>query len=270
MAEKDDKEKYKNLHTLYYANLARKLKEGKSLSEREFKHLQEMIADGNKTDTPQSGASDPDEAKEKEVGVPESLKFRRHYTMTDKAREQRKKAAKGSKVNHWKHGKSAKSFLTRLKPCHKTCEHYPCEVVVQGGTKPGGVCLDKAAVINNYMTLIKAIEKKDYKDFNELASLTIAESIHTLHLLLEDIMRDGTMLKKNKYDKDGNYIGYEVVTHPSLLALPKMIADLGITPNEMMITPKALAKKGDDDEGIKTIADLMSSIGRKMKNKDEG
>jgi hypothetical protein len=269
MAEKDDKEKYNNLHTLYYANLARKLREGKSLTDKEFKHLREMISDGQK-DIPQSGASGTeDDAEEKEVGVPESLKFKRHYTMTDKAREQRKKAAKGSKVNNWKHGKSAKSFLNRLKPCHKTCEHYPCEVVAQGGTKPGGVCLDKAAVISNYQTLIKAVEKKDYTDFNELAALTIAESIHTMHLLLEDIMRDGTVLKRMKYDKDGNNIGYEIVAHPSLLTLPKMIADLGITPSEMMITPKALAKKGDEDEGIRTIADLMSSIGKKMKdNKD--
>jgi hypothetical protein len=40
----------------------------------------------------------------------------------------------------------ANSFLNRLKPCHKTCPHYPCEVVAQGCTKFGGACLDKAGV----------------------------------------------------------------------------------------------------------------------------
>lgn len=260
MSDEDLKEQANYLHKAYLKNLALKIKEGKSLNDKDFKRLQQFIQG---EDTQQSKASEGD------PGIPEKLKIKRHYTMSEKAREQRRKAGKGSKVNAWKHGKTAKSFLHRLKPCYKTCQHYPCEVVVQGGTKPGGVCLDKAAVISNYQTIIKAIEKKEYGDFNELAALTIAESIHVLHLLMEDIQRDGTILKRYKYDKDGKEVGYEVVTHPSLLALPKMIADLGLTPNEMMITPKALLKKDEDDEGIKSIADLMSTIGKKIQVKHE-
>jgi hypothetical protein len=57
----------------------------------------------------------------------------------------------------------------------------------------------------------------------------------------------------------------EYVMHPALQALPKLIADLGMHPNEFMITPKAIAKQDGEEEGIKTLADLMSGVARKMK-----
>jgi hypothetical protein len=136
-------------------------------------------------------------------------------------------------------------------------------------TQPGGECLDKAAVIQFYSAICEAVKNKKYDDFNEVAALTIANQINVLHTLMEDIQRDGTILKKEKHDKDGVYLGYEVVPHPSLLSLIKLSDSLGITANEMMVTPKALSKQEDEDEGLKTIADLMSSIGKGMKKEEK-
>ncbi len=82
-------------------------------------------------------------------------------------------------------------------------------------------------------------------------------------------MRDGTIVKRDKWDKDGGLIGYEIVAHPSLLALPKLMADLGITPSEMMITPKALLKDQNEKESIKSAADIMSRLGRACRPDDK-
>lgn len=258
----EEKLSFEKLAKLNKNNIARKLLEGGTLSRKDLETLSAI----EQFEAKRKAGPEREDA---DVGVPEHLKIKRHYTMTEKALKQRKKAAKGSKVNHWKHGRTAKSFLNRIRPCHSTCAHYPCEVVAEGGTKPGGICLDKAAVIHGYRSITKAINDKDYKDFNEIAAFTIAESLHTINLLIEDIIRDSTMLKREKYDTSGNVIGYEIVPHPSLLALPRMIADLGITPAEFLITPRSVARAGDEEKGAKTLADIMSSIGRRSKDERE-
>jgi hypothetical protein len=239
-------------------NIARKLLAGEILSRKDLDTLSAIEQFEAKRKSGESSEED---------GVPERLKIKRPYTLSDAALKQRRKAARGSKVNHWKHGRTAKSFLNRVRPCHKTCPQYPCEIVADGGTQPGGVCLDKAAVIYGYQAVVRAINEKDYKDFHEIAAFTIAESLHTVNMLREDIVRDGTMLKREKYNTNGGVMGYEIVPHPSLLALPKMIADLGITPSEFLITPRSVSRSGSEEKGAKTLADIMSSIGRK--NRDE-
>lgn len=265
-----DRENAENLKKVYLSNIVAKLKDRKPLTDKELKHLKELSSSSEPS--PQSAtATDKGEGSppEEEVGIPERLRIKRQYSLTEKAIEQRRKAAKGSKVNHWKHGKFAKTFLAKVRPCHRTCPYYPCEAVADGGTKPGGICLDKAAVISAYQAIVKAVEQKDYKDFNDLAALTIAESIHTVHMLLEDIVRDGTMAKREKWDKDGNVMSYEIVPHPSLLALPKLIADLGLTPSEFLITPRSIARADEEEKGAQTIADIMAGIGRKIKGQQE-
>jgi hypothetical protein len=216
----------------------------------------------------------PDEPGEVEPGVPERLRFKRSYTLTDKALEARRKNAqkstgpkteegkKKASRNAWKHGLYAQNYvLNRVKPCHSTCPQYPCELVDDGTTQPGGQCLDKAAVIQFYSAICEAVQNKDYSEFNELAAFTLAQHIHTVHLLVEDIQRDGTILKKEKHDKDGNYTGYEVVPHPSLLSLAKLVDSLNITPGELMITPQSIARNKVEKKKAKTLADIFSSFG---------
>ena len=59
----------------------------------------------------------------------------------------------------------------------------------------------------------------------------------------------------------------EVKPHPSLYSIPKMIADLGMTPDQFMITPKAIAKNTNEEEAVKTIADMMKEAGALMASK---
>ena len=209
-----------------------------------------------------------------EIGIPESLRFKRSYTMSDKALAARRAGSKKStgprtkegknkcKLNAWKHGKYAQNYiLHKIKPCLSSCSHYPCELVKDGSTEPGGQCLDKSAVIQYYAAICEAVKNKRYEDFNELAAFTLAEQIHVVRTLMEDIQRDGTMLKRFKYDKDGNQLDYEVVPHPSLLSLAKLIDTLNLTPAEMMITPLTLAKQKTDNKKTKALSVLMSSFG---------
>ena len=209
-------------------------------------------------------------ADDAEVGIPEKMRVRRDYTMSAAALEQRRQAASQPKPgmaglrNAWKHGKYASSFLTRLKPCKTTCPQYPCELVADNVTEPGKDCLDKLELLNVIRAVHSALKdpKDGLADFQEIAAVNIANSIRILEMLQEDIMRDGTVIKSSKMTKFGTEIEYKL--HPALLALPKMIQDLNLTPEQFLITPKAQAKVEGEKEAAKTIGEMLGAAGKQL------
>lgn len=207
-----------------------------------------------------------------EIGIPSHLRVKRHYTLSPAAHEQRRHAAKqkqpnlkGNK-NAWKHGKFAQGYINSfIKPCKSSCPDYPCEIIAQGGTRAGGDCLDRAGVIQSYRAIIDALKNKKFDDFNDMAAVMIGKTIQTAQGMFDDILRDGSFIKEERHDKDGVVCGFRYVPHPAMFALPKLLQSIGLTPGEMMLTPKALATKESNEHGVKTIADLMSSLGSSLK-----
>jgi hypothetical protein len=213
---------------------------------------------------------------QEDVGVPRQMNIKRQYTLSEAALQQRRDAAHqpkpgmNGKRNAWKHGRYAKNMLTRIKPCLSTCDKYPCRLVEDGATEPGGDCLDAGEMLN----IIRAVHQvmsdpKASEDFLEISAANIGNSIRILEMLQEDILRDGTLIKSQKFDKAGTCYQEELRLHPSLYALPKMIRDLGMTPEQFLITPKAQAKNTNEEEAVKTISDLMREAGAAMAMKNK-
>ncbi|MCP4259107.1 MAG: hypothetical protein GY774_16600 [Planctomycetes bacterium] len=285
MAKNKDKEDgsgkeltFDKLLAAHKQNIGRKILAGETGLSRELEHLQELEnkSKGGKpsdlTDLPES------QSFEEEIGIPSSLYIPRHYTMTEAARKQRrdrqskggKERAKKCPTPNWKHGKYARSTVTSMKPCKpNTCEKYPCELIAESKVRPGEACLDMVFVVQTYEAIMKAIKNEDYDNYNEIAAFNISQSIEVLRMCLEDIIRDGTMVKSNKLGADGKVIGFEIKPHPSLLVLPKLLAELGMTPQEAMITPRQIAKQGNEDDGMQTIADLFGRVQKLQKPKQE-
>lgn len=207
------------------------------------------------------------------IGIPEELRIKRRYTLSPEAIEARRKGgkarAKKCPAPNWKHGKYATSFVTSIRPCKTTCEKYPCQIIDDGTTEPGEPCLDVAEIVQTAKALYDAIEHKKFDDFNGIANLNIARSLYILKMLQEDIVRDGPTVKRKKYDKDGNYLYTEYVHHPALNVLPKLIADLGMTPQEFMLTPRAIAKQDVEEEGVKSFAGVMAKLGTAIRKQQE-
>jgi hypothetical protein len=203
------------------------------------------------------------------IGIPEANRVTRRYTMSEAALKQRRDAAQQPKPgmtgirNGWKHGRYAASFLTRIKPCRTSCDKYPCDIIAHGGTRPGGDCLD----VKELLHVVKAVKEamsdpKKTEDLQDIASLNIANSIKILEMLQEDIFRDGTIVKTEKPTQFGTVTEYKL--HPSMLAIPKMIQDLGMHPSEYMLTPKAQAKQKTEEESAKTLADIMADAAQRL------
>jgi hypothetical protein len=298
MAEPEDIEKKKELIrkklaliNVSISNAVKKLNEGAVISAAaidelhnkkeqltaELKRLEEGLVEEQADSGPESPAPD---YENQDVGIPAELRIKRYYTLSPDALEQRRQAAKRPKPgnvdaqkgnkNAWKHGQFAGDYVTKfMKPCRKTCPDYPCEIVVEGGTKPGNECLDVAEVVKGYRAIKEAIDNKQFTAFNDLNQLTLAKVYQTINMLLDDIVRDGTMAKKQKFDKNGEPVGFEVVPHPSLFALPKLLADLGLTPAEFLITPQAIAKNKVEKKKAKSLADIFTSFGGTASDDEE-
>lgn len=267
----EDKLSTDNLMKAYRISVARKIAAGEKGLASELEYLKQI--DKENTPAPEDKTSEIPQPEQ--IGIPARLRVPREYKMSAAAIEARRKGGKASAEKYpnknWKHGKYSRSFITgKIRPCKTTCSDYPCELIDDGATRPGEACLDKTAVLETYTAIEKSIkDAKCSDDFRELASLTIAQSKHVLDMLLEDIIRDGTNVKSERFDAAGRVIGFEIKPHPSLLAVTKLISELGMTPQEMMITPRQIAKQGNEETGITTIADLMGDIGNKIKKAKE-
>ena len=254
-----------------YASYLDKLAARKALTKSQrlrYEALTKQIEDYVKN---QEGTAPPDQPLEDAIGIPERLRVKRRYTMSEAALEQRKKASqspaksegmKGNR-NGWKHGRYADNFLGKMKPCKTTCPKYPCSLVDENEVSPGDDCLDKVDVVHFFRAVHEAISNKQYDNFNELAALQISNTLVVVDRLIEDILRDGTVVKREKHDATGNLV-IEYVTHPSLLALPKLIADLGLNPAEFLITPRSISKIDDNDKDRNTFAESMTRVSKVM------
>jgi hypothetical protein len=261
---------------IQYRNLLVLLNDGKVLTDSQQKKYDAYRAKCEKyvisLEASQSTAS-ADSSDSESIGIPSDLRVKRRYTMSPEALAQRKAAsnspAKAAAMegnrNGWKHGHFAKNFINKLKPCLSTCPSYPCSLVENGEVEPGDDCLDKADIISFFRSIHAAVQDKNYESFNDLASLQIANTIKVVEMLVEDVIRDGTVVKRERYDKDGHLSTVEYVPHPSLLALPKLVADLGLNPAEFLITPRSLKRADSEESTANTLAEMMSRAGRIFK-----
>jgi len=247
-------------------NIAKAIREGKTNLSAELTRLDELK---RKRAKERGGGEETPE--DESIGLPSHVRVpRRKYTLSEKALKQRQEAAQQPRSglennrNAYRHGRYSKSFVTRIKPCLSTCERYPCRLVEEGATEPGSHCLDAAELLHVFDAVADAIKNPTTAEaFQEVAALNIANSVKILEMLQEDILRDGSLVRSESY-KDGDLTKVEYKLHPALLALPKLVSDLGLTPEAFLITPRARARADMEDRGVTTLADLLSGVGKNL------
>ncbi|MDH4164473.1 MAG: hypothetical protein OEW15_17565 [Nitrospirota bacterium] len=216
---------------------------------------------------PEAG-DDPDPEKRR---VMEKFAVRpRKYHMSEAALSQRKKAAQSpakseamiGNTNAWKTGENARSFVARVfRPCLSSCPQYPCELIAEGETAPGSVCLDKKEFVKGLVAVQKAMREGKLDDLKDIMSLRIAGNLDILGMLQQDIIENGVNCLSEKIDKDGKVIGHELKPRPSLLVLPKLTEVTGATPMNQMIDPREIKRQKTESKKAKTLAGIMSGIG---------
>lgn len=224
--------------------------------------------------------SGPETEEKRKAEVLDRLHIRpRQYTLTEAALAQRKAAAGSAEKaksmlgnkNAWKTGQHAQGFVRQLfRPCLSTCPQYPCELIDDGETAAGSVCLDKAEFVKGLHALQKALRTNDLTDYKELAAIRLAGGFDILGRLQEDILENGVKCFDEKIDKEGKVVGYGLKPNPSLLALPKLMEVLGVSTAELMISPREIKRQKTEARKARTLGDFMSQIGMPGSDDDGG
>jgi hypothetical protein len=269
---------YDRARKLYKAKLVKKINNGDIGLLPELEQLKKLETWDNPTQSPLIKGENPE--GETEYGIPDKLRVkRRPYTLTPAALAQRKAAAstpakaeamKGNK-NAWKTGEHAQGLIRQIfRPCKSTCPQYPCSIVSEGETEPGEACLDKAQFVRSIQAVESALKDGKLDDFKAIAAVQIAGGIEVIQRLIADILEDGTVVKSEKWDKEGTVLGYELKNHPALPFLAKLMEAMNMTPQDMMATPLIIKKQKTEEKKAKGLADIMSGFGKNLSGPDEG
>lgn len=156
-----------------------------------------------------------------------------------------------------------------IRPCKSTCPKYPCSLVDDGVTKPGGDCADKVVYMEAFDAIMDTLHNGDVANMHGLLASQAARAVDLLQQLYDSINHVGPLMaiplrKKDGdviTDKDGNTMN-TYVRNPLLTDIPKLMHELGINLPELMATPRAVEKANTDKETGSALAELMGRVGR--------
>lgn len=212
-------------------------------------------------------------------------KTKRPYTMTPAALAQRRANAENAtgptteegkaiaSRNSWKHGLRAVQATpemrrmmvgTFLKPCKSTCPmhpdnspDYPCQAVMEGQTQPGGDCLDKTVYLQAFNDIIAVMKTGDPESMHVVMAGQVAGAIEVLQNLRECVATDGILVKVPMATKAGDVYGYKHQLNPALPQYIALLEKLGLSLPELMLTPKAVAGRDEQESAENAIAELF-------------
>lgn len=195
-----------------------------------------------------------------------------------------------SSRNAWVHGRYSliqrQSFglgaasISKIfgKPCKTTCPLHPdnperveapCSLVLDGLTHAGGSCLDKTVYVTALQSLMEAMSGGEMDGMHGVLATELAGNLQIVAQLREEIARNGVVVPMYERNKDGDVVlfpgtdkpmVFDVKINPALAALAKFTEAHGVNFAELMATPRAREKMGDDDDAASAMASMIGSI----------
>lgn len=154
------------------------------------------------------------------------------------------------------------------KPCLSTCPKYPCELVDDGMTRPGGTCLDKAVYVQAFGAIIDAVQNGSMAGINGIMAAEVSAALQLLHDLRAQIAEQGMVVAVPAINADGQVIrradGTEVVAkmiaNPGFGMVMKTLETLGISLPELLATPQAQSRAKVETEKVDAMQTLVGGI----------
>lgn len=182
--------------------------------------------------------------------------------------------------NAWKHGLNsaihASHFDSGLqsvvgamgKPCQTTCPKYPCSLVNDGQTSPGGTCLDKQVYVQAFTAIIDALDGGSMEGMHGLMAAEVSAALQMLHELRSTVSTQGLVIgipmvtEDGKVIKDanGNPIMGKYIANPGYPMMIKTLETLGISLPELLVTPQAKVKARVQEEATDAMQTVLGSI----------
>ena len=212
--------------------------------------------------------------------------------LTDRELAQRRAAAQNStgpqtdegkarsSKNAWKHGLNSAVHRAHFdngmgaligataKPCLSTCPKFPCGLVDDGLTQPGGNCLDKQVYVQAFAAVIDAVENKSMTGVGAMMASEIASTLQMLHDLKTQVTSLGPMIGIPMLNADGEVVtradGSEVmakwVPNPGWGVVLKTLEVLGISLPEALATPQAQSRAKVETDNADAMQQALGGI----------
>jgi hypothetical protein len=185
-----------------------------------------------------------------------------------------------SSRNGFKHGLTSKMHLASFdnglqsllgavaRPCLSTCPKYPCSLVDDGTTRPGGSCLDKQVYVQAFAAIVDAVERGATEGIHGVMAGEMAASLQLIHDLRTLMASQGLVIPVPMINDEGSVItradGTEVIgkmiANPAWEMLFKAIERLGINLPELLVTPKSQAQAKVDGEKVDAMQTILGGI----------
>lgn len=185
-----------------------------------------------------------------------------------------------SSKNAWKHGLNsgvhqahfdngmAPLIGATAKPCLSTCPKFPCSLVDDGITSPGGSCLDKQVYVQAFAAIIDAVENKSMVGVAGLMASEMASTLQMLHDLKMQVTDLGPLIGIPMLNADGNVVtredGTEVmgkyIPNPGWPIVLKTLEVLGISLPEALATPQAQSRAKVGEEQADAMQQALGGI----------
>lgn len=192
-------------------------------------------------------------------------KKKRSYTMSEKARAQRRGAAR-------KHGLHATTPARQLLPsCNqRQCplertdgdNGYPCsmkEAADKNGTVIESCPLPLVVDPDLKRRFAEAIQNGEYEGVGEIAAMSLAAQAEILGNELGKLKSEGFAIEVPVFDTDGNHVGDIARKNPRTDPTLKLLEQLGHTAKQQAITPESQGEK-KRNEGIGGMFDAMAEM----------
>ncbi|WP_311238248.1 MULTISPECIES: hypothetical protein [unclassified Xanthomonas] len=210
---------------------------------------------------------------------PAELKQRREAAQKSTGPRTQEGKARSSR-NGWKHGLTSKIHIASFdsgiqsllgavgRPCLSTCAKYPCPLVEDGTTSPGGSCMDKQVYVQAFTALIDAMQSGAMEGVHGIMAAEASAALQLMHELRTTISADGLVVKVPMINDEGRVItrddGSEVIgkmiPNPAYEMFFKSLERMGISLPEMLATPKSKAAAKVDDERADAMQTILGGI----------
>jgi hypothetical protein len=194
---------------------------------------------------------------------------KRRYTMSPKARAQRRVAAR-------KHGLSASTPLRQVLPAcnRRQCplrdpsgdSAYPCGV--KKAADEQGMVIESCPlppVVNPDIkaAYLQAIAKGDPSAIAGIAATSLAAQTELAFSELQSLKKEGFSIERPILGDEGEIVGTVSTTNPRAFPVLKLLDQLGHTAGQQAITPKASGER-QRDEGIGGFLEAAVAMRRKF------
>lgn len=156
------------------------------------------------------------------------------------------------------------------RPCKSTCPSFPCSLVDNELTRPGGDCLDKTVYLQAFDALLAGLQSGNADSMHEVLAAEAAGAIELLRQLREEIAAHGLTRELPAIDREGAVILMpdgkaapgRIIANPAISHYYALLDRLGINLPELLATPRAAKKAEGGEEVADAFAELMEGVAR--------